>query len=1129
MTTLCHLSADSLCVATAAQQNKLLVITDSVHDANRIFDEVSFFAPNITSTIFPDSEILPYERMTPQKDIIASRLKILWQLSLNQLDLVIVSASTLQVRLCPKSYLYQRQFMVEVGQLISLENLRQDLVQSNYTLTEQVYEAGEFAIRGGVVDIIPMGSKQIIRIELFDDEIESLTLLEPKTKEVVKKVDKVELIPTREYPTDKQTLKSVSAKFGEVFNKPSYQGTLKELNHGILPPGSEFYLPMFFDTTDTLFDYLDKDWQIIYYSDLLPQLQLNWQEINTRYELFNYQYPCLKPSEVFIPSEEIFAKLKNYKSQTIRLLTHAISEPKSSISLALPDITTINKSDHFAHLKTFIEKFSGPIIIVAASIGRVEILRQTLVNNNLNIILINLLSELDAIYNKISTTDKTLSKPVFIIKGYLYNGFIQNQPHQAFITEQDLYQFNSESIIRRKRKSSIDNDLIIRDLAEIEPGDLVVHINYGIGKYMGLTTQTIHDIAYDMLEIEYQGESKLFVPVNNLQLISRYTKPDDVVIEINKLGSPSWNKLKIKAEKRATDLAAELLEIYAKREMTHGSRFNLPAEYPDFANTFSYEPTVDQESAFNAVIEDMTRLKPMDRLICGDVGFGKTEVAIRAAFICAMNGKQVVILSPTTILTEQHYQNFVTRFANYPIQIAEVSRFKTKKEITETLHNTALGNIDILIGTHRLIQDDVKFANLGLVIVDEEHRFGVKQKEKLKALKANVDFLTLTATPIPRTLSMALDGLRDFSIIATPPKRRLSVATLLIKDENQVIREAILREIRRGGQVFFLYNNVANIQSMYNRLSNLMPELDIAVAHGQMNEKELELTLRDFILQKYNLILCSTIIENGIDIANANTIIIYHADKFGLAQLHQLRGRVGRSHHQAYCYMIAPENPTPDAKRRLDAIQAINELGAGVNLAMHDLEIRGAGEILGDKQSGEIKGVGLSLYTQMLKKAVRKLKATKHLLNDNIDDNSCEIDLNTSLIIPDSYCYDIHERLIFYKRLANAQTHDEIDEVYLNLLDGYGLAPDPVKNLIQSHHLRVTAKTFGISKMNIMESQIEVIFIDKPPVEPVTIISLMQLLKTIRHDGKNKLTWTIINKSIDDKIRNANYLLDNLK
>ncbi|MCC2644575.1 MAG: transcription-repair coupling factor [Burkholderiales bacterium] len=1042
--------ADSFYISTLARDKKLFIIANDGISAKRILDEINFFSPALKCVIFPDNEILPYERTTPQKDIIANRLKTLWQLYENKLDIAIIT-------------------------------------------------------------------KQIVRIELFDNEIESLALLEPQTKELITKVTSFELIPAREYPTDPQSLKKFAVKFGNTFNQPQYQYLLKEINSALLPAGCEFYLPLFFEHTATIWDYLDESWQVIYQNNLPDILLGHWHEINRRYELYKGQYPCLAPSELFIPGDQILSDIKkNYKR-------YIIGKPDCTLEkytfLPLPDISINNKEHNpMAKLEHFYQTFNGKIVLTTDSIGRAEILRQTLTSYNINC------SIIDNLFN--SGTKVGNEKNIHIIKANLYNGFICNK--EAFITEQDLYKLGHDNIIKRRKniKTQLDNDLIVRDLAELKPNDYVVHVNHGIGKYIGLTSQTIANTQYDMLEIEYQNESRLFIPVYNLHLISRYSQVEGKSIEINRLGSAAWNKIKSKAQKHVDDIAAKLLEVYAKREMERGNKFKLPEEYNTFAASFGYEATDDQERAFAAVIHDMTNQKPMDRLICGDVGFGKTEVAMRGAFIAAMNGYQVAILTPTTLLTEQHFQNFINRFSEFPLKIAEISRFKSKKEINHTLEQVARGQIDILIGTHRIIQDDVKFKNLGLVIIDEEHRFGVKQKEMIKKMRYNTDFLTKTATPIPRTLSMAMDGLRDFSIIATPPKRRLAVNTLIVNDDSQIIREAILRELRRGGQIFFLYNDVANIESMYRRLNDIMPELKIAIAHGQMNETALELTIRDFILQKYNLLLCSTIIENGIDISNANTIIIYRADKFGLAQLHQLRGRVGRSHHQAYCYMVVPENITSDADKRLEAIKTTSELGSGFNLAMHDLEIRGAGEILGDKQSGDIKHVGLSLYTDMLKRAINKLKREqKHELVKA--EFECEVNLNTSALIPPDYCPDIHERLIYYKRLSRAATIDEIDNVYQDIMDNWGLAPDNTRNLIQIHYLRIKAVGCDIQKVDGTENQISLVFIDKPAIEPTKIISLMQKLKTVRYD-KNKLVWNIKSLTIEDRFNNTNFILDSL-
>ena len=1098
----------------ASLDKPLLLITNDAFTANRLVKEIKLFNNDLSVAIFPDTEVMPYERMSPQKDIVAARLKVLWQISHKQLDIVIIQSSNLQMRLCPKEYLHQRVMILNLGDTLSTDNLRHKLINSDYTLVEQVYESGEFVIRGSVIDIMPMGSKQLIRIDLFDNEIESLKLVDYKTKKIIQDITQYELIPAREYSTDKDSLKLFVHNFSQYFSKIVDPNLFKELTNGLLPPGSEFYLPLFFNNTATLFDYLDDTWNIVYFEDAINQINANWQEINKRYALFSYQYPCLKPAKLFLTTDDVFSEIKKYNCFEIG----QTGELNSQIQ-PLPNIAVNNKvADPFINLKTFQNLFNGVIILVLESIGRIEIMRQTLANHAIN----------TQIIKHIETASSR--KTIYLIEATLYDGFICDK--RAFITEQDLYQF--DPIISSKKRlskqiNSIENDAIVRDLAEINIGNYVVHINHGIAKYLGLSTQKIADIEYEMLELEYKDEARLFIPVSNLHLISRYSQIDNLQIEVNKLGSKSWDKIKDKALKKINDMASELLEIYAKRKMQQGNKFILPSEYYEFEKSFMHQPTPDQISAIQNIIEDMTSTKPMDRLICGDVGFGKTEVAIRSAFICAMNNKQVAVLCPTTLLTEQHYQNFVNRLAGFPIRIAEISRFKSKKEIIETLEMVKQGTIDILIGTHRLIQGDIQFANLGLVIIDEEHRFGVKQKEKLKQLKTNIDFLSLTATPIPRTLSMAMEGLRDFSIIATPPKRRLAVNTIITQDENHVIKEAILREIRRGGQVFFLYNDVKNIEQMHERLNRLIPEVRIRVAHGQMNEHVLEQSIRDFIQQRYHILLCSTIIESGIDIANANTIIIYRADKFGLAQLHQLRGRVGRSHHQAYCYLVVPENITPDAEKRLEAITLTNELGAGFNLAIHDLEIRGAGEVLGEEQSGDIREVGLSLYTEMLKKAINKLKNSKLFGNNAQQEIHSEIMLDTTTIIPENYCSDIHERLVYYKRLAKSESNDAIDSIYQDIIDHYGLPPQELKDLIETHYLRIRATMIGIQKLDITNKHIIASFIDNPPIEPIKIVQFLQKTENCRFDGKNKLTWIVYANSTLNKIKNANYLLDELE
>jgi len=1102
---------DSLFIANLANKQKksFLYIANDGYQLRRIADELKFFAPDLAVGLFPDYEVLPYERQSPYSELIAERLQLLWQLQQRKLDVVLIQANTLQMLLPPLDFFNQRVLWLKKGNKINNDILREKLVAAGYQLVKQVYAVGEFAIRGSIIDIMPMGAKKAIRIDLFDDEIETIAYFDHKTQLIEEHVDEIKLLPSREYPNDYASLKEMVARFSTKFPNEAKSSLAKDLQSSILPAGVEFYLPLFFDKCASLFDYLDQSWQVIYHADLLTVLNHNWQEIKKRYDYYSYQYPCLKPAELFFASEQVFASLKEHTSWEI-----AVTQDLYAGFTFLPDLEIENRtSNPFNNLQHLAGK--RQLIICSPSIGRLEILRNSLANNGIKASIIDSLDQLGE--TKVSLLHSELNQ------GFGYNNYL-------FITEADLYP--KSNLVRnrkyRKAQQSAKNDLILRDLAEIQVGDYVVHLNHGIGRYVGLTTQTIADTNYDMLELEYQGGSKLFIPVSNLHLISRYSHLDGSQVELTKLGSKAWDKIKAKTEQKVNDVAAELLELYAKREMQEGHSFSVPAEYTEYAASFGYEPTPDQQASFDEIIKDLTGVKPMDRLVCGDVGFGKTEVALRAAFIVAMSGYQVAILAPTTLLTEQLYQKFVNRFAGLPITIGEVSRFRSKKEITQTLTLLAEGKLDIIVGTHRLIQDDIKFAKLGLVIIDEEHRFGVKQKEKFKQLRSNVDILTMTATPIPRTLSMALDGLRDFSVIATPPSRRLSTNTITTLDDDSVIQEAILREIRRGGQVFFLYNDVATIERMQDRLLNLMPELRIAIAHGQMPENELEQTIKDFINQRYNLLLCSTIIETGIDIPNANTILIYRADKFGLAQLHQLRGRVGRSYHQAYCYLIVPEKITPDAEKRLEAIKMTSELGAGFNLALHDLEIRGAGEILGDNQAGNIKEVGLSLYTEMLKKAIRKLKQGEKIHGSFEVEVSCDVNLNATAILPDEYCLSVHERLIYYKRLAKAEDQEQIDNIYQEIIDSYGLPPEPVKNLIASHSIRVFAIPLGIRKIDITANSITLQFIEKPPIEPLKIVLLMQKLKTCKHDNNNRLIWQVKSESVSKRINNINLILSEL-
>jgi transcription-repair coupling factor (superfamily II helicase) len=1105
--------ADSLLISKKAISNKLLVIAKNVFDANRIEEELSFFAPNIKVEIFQDNEVIPYERISPSNTLIANRVSTLWNILNNKLDVVIIQANIIQNTLPPPSFILGRVFDFKVGDRLSIAQLRQNLTQSEYVLVDKVIAMGEFAIRGGVIDLMLMGKQDLIRIELFDDEIESLRYVDIETNKTISSVDSIQIFPTKEYPVDESAINLLIEQLQNYFvNNVEINFLIKELKKGILPLEMEFYLPLFFTNKPTIFDYLTADYEIIYFDGLHQELENNYFDIMRRYNIYSFQYPCMKPIDLYIPTDSIFNKINQFNHYKFHRLTKSNDIKLDQISL-LPDIGVNNSLGNPCHkLEAFITNFAGVVVICLDSIGRLEIIKTTLAKYQI---------------------DSIKFKNLILIEASLYNGFICN--NIAFITERELYKLDITPDFRLKRKikqnyvaNNFNYDTIVHDLAEININDYVVHITYGIGKYLGLITQSIDNIDYDMLELEYANGSKLFIPINNLQLISKYNQLDGMEVNLTQLGANQWHKLKQKIEKKVTDIATNLLELYAKRELEVGTKFVIPQEYQDFSNQFGYTPTIDQDNAFDLVIKKMTQKKPMDILICGDVGFGKTEVAIRAAFIAAMNGMQVAILCPTTLLTEQHYQNFINRFATYPLKIAEISRFRSKKEIATILEQVKLGTIDILIGTHRLIQSDIKFKNLGLVIIDEEHRFGVKQKEKLKQLCSNVDSMALTATPIPRSLSMAMDGVRDFAIIATPPQKRLAVNTIVCNEDKQILHEAIYRELRRGGQIFFLYNEVASIYDMYLKLQNLFPEINIAIAHGQMEEKHLETTIREFIQHKYNMLLCSTIIETGIDIPNANTIFIYRADKLGLAQLHQLRGRVGRSHHQAYCYLIVPENMTKDAEKRIEAIKSTSKLGSGFNLALHDLEIRGAGEILGEKQSGDIKEVGLSMYTDLLKKAIKNIKQGK-TVDTIIDTNNCEVILNVSSIIPHNYCYNIQERLIYYKKLASCDNEQELEVIYQNIMDSYGIAPQELKNLINCHTLRIKANYLLIDKVDINNKQISITFNVNTKIDPSQLFLFMQQLKTCRMQGSNKLIWTIDNGSIHDKINNANYLLDNLK
>ncbi|HEZ5833730.1 TPA: transcription-repair coupling factor [Neisseria meningitidis] len=1354
-----NLSQGSLPLALARylpHKRLKVLLTQDAEQALRLQTAWRFFRPHDTAVFLPDWETLPYERFSPHQDLVSERLSALWQIKSGAADVLFVPVATAMQKLPPVPFLAGRTFWLKTGQTLDIGRLKSDLVDAGYNHVSHVVAAGEFAVRGGIVDLFPMGSEMPYRIDLFDDEIDSIKTFDTDTQRTISPVSEIRLLPAHEFPTDSEAQKIFRSRFREeVDGNPNDAAVYKAVSNGHFGAGVEYYLPLFFENElETLFDYIGEDALFVSLGDVHAEANRFWSDVKSRYAMAqgDETYPPLLPQHLYLSADVFAGRLKNYGQ---------VLPDVSGKEHTLPDLAVNRQSDEpLQALKDFQTTFDGRILLCAESLGRRETMLGFLQQNGLKakpvsdwqgflsaheplMITVAPLAygfklgglqspnqqqttsasegEGDAVTDQtefsasatnplpsplpqereqsaavvsdslkaaaVSTEsslppgksnlhgqiqqqpapspvgegwgegkavaaqtefpasatnplpsplpqereqsaaavsdDLKAKSSLHLVASNLHgqirqqptpspvgegwgegkavaaqtefsaaatnplpsplpqereqsaavvsdslkaaavstesslppgksnlHGQIQQQPAPspvgegwgegkavaaqsaiAVITESDLYQYVARSRVHnRRKKHAAVSDGLLRDLAEINIRDPVVHEEHGIGRYMGLVTIDLGGETNEMMLLEYAGEAQLYVPVSQLHLISRYSGQAHENIALHKLGSGAWNKAKRKAAEKARDTAAELLNLYAQRAAQSGHKFEInELDYQAFADGFGYEETEDQAAAIAAVIKDLTQAKPMDRLVCGDVGFGKTEVALRAAFVAVMGGKQVAVLAPTTLLVEQHAQNFADRFADFPVKVASLSRFNNSKATKAALEGMADGTVDIVIGTHKLVQDDIKFKNLGLVIIDEEHRFGVRQKEQLKRLRANVDILTMTATPIPRTLSMALEGLRDFSLITTAPSRRLAVKTFVKPFSEGSVREAVLRELKRGGQVFFLHNEVDTIENMRERLETLLPEARIGVAHGQLRERELEQVMRDFLQQRFNVLLCSTIIETGIDIPNANTIIINRADKFGLAQLHQLRGRVGRSHHQAYAYLLTPEYITKDAEKRLDAIAAADELGAGFTLAMQDLEIRGAGEILGEGQSGEMIQVGFTLYTEMLKQAVRDLKKGRQPDLDAPLGITTEIKLHSPALLPESYCPDIHERLVLYKRLAVCETVQQINAIHEELVDRFGLPEQPVKTLIESHHLRLMAKELGINAIDAAGEAVTVTFGKNNNIDPTEIILLIQNDKKYRLAGADKLRFTAEMENIEVRINTVKNVLKTLQ
>jgi len=1104
-------SADALAIARLAQRDPAMrfatesgpitVISATALDAQRLAHELPWFAPELRVCLLPDWETLPYDQFSPHADLVSERLATLYRIQRGEFDVALVPASTALARLCPPSYLAQYTFFLEVGKRFEAEALRAQLAMAGYQHVTQVMAPGEFCFRGGLIDLFAMGSNLPFRLDLDDELIDSIKTFDADTQRTLYPVKEIRLLPAREYPLDEAARARFRSRFREIFEgDPSKRGLYRDVSNGVPAAGIEYYLPLFFDAVATLFDYLPQKATVALHHDVAQAIEAFWRDAGSRYKLLggDPERPLLPPAQIFVAAEEFYLRLRDWPR--VDLAAHATEAESDDAPLAtqpLPPVAVDRRAqDPLAALKAFLAQTDSRVLLAAESPGRRETMASYLQEYGLAAAPCADFAAL------LAARDKLL-----LGVAPLANGFALTAEGWCVITEAELY----AGVVRQRtrpgeKRSSVEG--MLRDLSELKIGDPVVHAQHGIGRYQGLMSLDLGEGEAEFLLLEYAGHDKLYVPVSQLEMVSRYSGIEADAAPLHKLGSGQWDKAKARAAKQVRDTAAELLQIYAARAARQGYAFSVKDhDLEAFADGFGFEETPDQAAAIEAVVADMTSDKPMDRLICGDVGFGKTEVALRAAFVAVADSKQVAILCPTTLLAEQHFVTFSDRFADWPVRISELSRFKTSKQSGEILKDLASGAVDIVIGTHKLISKGTRFARLGLVIIDEEHRFGVRHKEALKALRAEVDVLTLTATPIPRTLALSLEGIRDFSVIATAPQRRLAIRTFVSPFSEGLIREAAMRELKRGGQVYFLHNEVDSIERAHERLRRLLPEARIAVAHGQMRERELERVMRDFTARRYSLLLCSTIIESGIDIPTANTIVIHRADKFGLAQLHQLRGRVGRSHHQAYAYLLTPDEDAlgAQAKKRLEAIQMMEELGSGFYLAMHDLEIRGAGEILGESQSGEIQEVGFSLYAQMLERAVRALKAGKALDLEQPLDVTTEVNLHTPALLPATYCSDVHERLALYKRLADCAAREELDALREELVDRFGALPEPARALIECHLVRIAARPVGVARVDVTHEAVQLQFVKQPPIDAQKIIEFIQRRKNARLTGPDRL------------------------
>lgn len=1122
-------AACAIAQSLANTQGTSLIITANVADAERLHEEIRLFSDEAKAQkthIFPDWETLPYDTFSPHQDIISDRLRCLYDLSFREGTCIIVAAQTLMQRLAPTNYVKQKSLSVKIGDKLDRNLFCQTLVESGYARVDSVFQHGEFAVRGALIDIYPMGSDYSFRIELFDDEIESLRKFDPETQRTIHTVDNIELLPGRECPIDDEGIARFKENWHKEFDVDARScPVFQDVSSGLAPAGVEYFNALFFEHMSSLADYLPSEATIYSFEGYETAFENHWREITDRFESRSGDItrPILSPEKIFFPVNEIFSALKPFSRIELSNKEPSGKTGWQHFNIAPTPALTINSqlNNPLHLLEQFIANTQYRILFCAESDGRREVLKE----------------HFESIGLAVENSDTILS---FIDSNARYCITVADLVDSIFANEEGFIIINEAALFnkrvqqaRRRKKSGDDPINVVKDLTELKIGSAVVHNEHGVGRYRGLEIIDHGGQAEEFLALEYANQAKLYVPVANLHVISRYSGVEESLAPLHKLGNDQWGKAKRKAAEKIRDVAAELLNIYAQRQAREGYSHQLDKNaYTRFSDEFPFEETPDQTAAIEAVRDDLLSSKPMDRLVCGDVGFGKTEVAMRAAFIAVQNSKQIAVLVPTTLLAQQHYENFKDRFANWPVNIEVISRFKTNKESNQVISQVESGKVDIIIGTHKLITGNIKFKNLGLLIIDEEHRFGVNQKEQFKSIKAEIDVLNLTATPIPRTLNMAMSGIRDLSIIATPPAKRLSVKTFVRENDKGLIKEAILRELMRGGQVYYLHNEVKDIEKRAAEIQELVPEARIQIGHGQMRERELEAVMSDFYHKRFNILVCTTIIETGIDIPTANTIIIDRADKFGLAQLHQLRGRVGRSHHQAYAYLLSPNRKhiTADAVKRLEAIEEAQELGAGFTLASHDLEIRGAGELLGDEQSGQMQAIGFTLYMDMLDRAVNALKKGEQLDLDAPLKTETDINLRIPVLIPDDYLPDISLRLSFYKRISAIASEADIESMQVEMIDRFGLLPEPLKNLFRVTRLRLVADELGIAKIEANTKGGRLEFTKNTTVNPLTIVKLVQNQpQNYKLVGANNLQFSIETDGADDRINAVHTLLTTLK